>query len=351
MSGKRCSLLIVDDEPYILPVLAQLLSSEYDVATANSADSAQAILEQKDIDILLTDQRMPRRTGIQLLEWVRQHRPRIIRILMTGFAELEDAIAAINQGHVYHYLMKPCRTEELLSVLRNAADKLCLERDREELIEQLRLLNAELERRVEERTRELRQALHLLEQHAHKLETLALTDSLTGLLNRRAIDDVARKELQRLSRYPSHLALGIIDVDHFKHINSQYLIPGGDEVLVGLSRILTNTVRTVDAVGRIGGEEFLVVAPETTAEGAEALGQRIRQTVARTPICYHDQAIHITVSIGFSVSVPGESVEYEQLKHVAAQALQEAKETGRNRVIVRPMKPLTPQPAQPQPIG
>ena len=335
MSPTKCSLLIVDDEPYILPTLAALLGHDFDVVTAGSADAAQTILESRPIDIILSDQRMPRRTGVQLLEWVRQHYPPTVRILMTGFAELEDAVDAINLGHVYHYLLKPCRTEELLQILRNAADKFRLEREHERLVAELRRLNLELEERVKERTRELEEANHLLQQHAHKLEMLALTDPLTALLNRRAIDDVARKEIQRHTRYPSTLAIGLLDVDHFKNINTQYLIPGGDEVLIGLAKVLANSVRTVDAVSRIGGEEFLVVAPETTLEGAQALAERIRATVAHTPIYYNDEPIHITVSVGFAVAEPGTPTDYDQMKFVAAEALNEAKTSGRNRCIVR----------------
>jgi diguanylate cyclase (GGDEF)-like protein len=341
VSTKQCSVLIVDDEPYILPTLAALLGRDFEVLTAGSADAAQALLEKRPVDIVLSDQRMPRRSGIQLLEWVRHHCPRTVRVLMTGFAELDDAVAAINLGHVYHFLLKPCRTEELLQVLRNAAEKLRLEREREQLIEELRRAKQELEERVRDRTRELEEANHLLQQHAHKLEMLALTDPLTGLLNRRAIDDVARKEIQRHSRYPSTLALGLLDVDHFKNINTQYLIPGGDEVLIGLAKVLANSVRTVDAVSRIGGEEFLVVAPETTLDGAEALAERIRATVACTAVYYNDEPIHITVSSGFAVAEVGVATDYEQMKFVAATALNEAKNSGRNRCVVRTMpRPL-----------
>jgi diguanylate cyclase (GGDEF)-like protein len=331
----RCSVLIVDDEPYILPILVGLISHDFEVLTASSADEAQQVLERRSIDIILSDQRMPKRTGIQLLEWVREHSPETVRILMTGFAELEDAVDAINKGHVYHYLMKPCRTEEFLQVLRNAAEKLRLERDRERLVTELRRLNLELEDRVRERTRELEESNHLLQQHMHKLEMLALTDPLTNLLNRRAIDDVARKELSRQARYPSTLALGLLDVDHFKNVNSQYLIPGGDEVLIGLGKILANSVRTVDAVSRIGGEEFLVIAPETTLEGARVLAERIRSTVELTPIYYNDEPIHITISAGFAVAETGVSTDYEQMKFIAASALSEAKNSGRNRCIIR----------------
>src|SRR5262249_12609909 len=152
--------------------------------------------------------------------------------LMTGFSELEDAVEAINRGHVYHYLPKPWRIEELTQILRNAAEKVRLEREKNQLIARLETLNAELEQRVQERTQEWQEANHLLHQPAHKLEMLALTDPLTGLLNLRAVNDMARKELKRHARYPSTLAIGLVDVDHFKNINTRYLHPGGDAVLV-----------------------------------------------------------------------------------------------------------------------
>src|SRR4029077_16062293 len=137
---------------------------------------------------------------------------------------------AINRGHVYYYLLKPWRTQDVLQILRNAADKFSLERKREELLDQLQELNRELERRVVDRTRELQEANLLLEQRARELERLALTDPLTGLFNRRAVDELSRFELKRHARYPSPLAVGFIDVDHFKAVNTRYLLTGGDEV-------------------------------------------------------------------------------------------------------------------------
>jgi diguanylate cyclase (GGDEF)-like protein len=336
---RRCSLLVVDDEPYLLPTLQALLSADFEVKTAGSADEAQALLEERAADILLTDQRMPRRTGVQLLEWVREHAPRTIRLLMTGYSELDDAVEAINRGHVYHYLLKPWRTEDLLQVLRNAADKFLLERKHERYLDELWDLNRELERRVTERTRELEEANQLLEQRARELERLALTDPLTGLFNRRAMDELARFELKRHARYPSPLALGFIDVDHFKDINTRFLLTGGDEVLKGLARVLSATVREVDSVGRVGGEEFLVIARETNAEGAVALAERIRESVEVSRVRYAGHEIGITVSVGFAVAEVGVPAEYQRMTELAAAALAHAKDTGRNRSEVRLLQP------------
>jgi DNA-binding NtrC family response regulator len=91
----KCSLLVVDDEPYILSTLAALLSNEFDVLTADSAEAGMKILQAREVDIVLSDQRMPRMNGVQLLEWTRQHAPKTVRLLMTGFAELEEAVEAL----------------------------------------------------------------------------------------------------------------------------------------------------------------------------------------------------------------------------------------------------------------
>src|SRR6185437_266176 len=128
-------------------------------------------------------------------------------------------------------------------------------------------LNSELERRVGERTGALQEANRLLEQRARELERLALTDPLTGLFNRRAMEELARIEMKRHARYPIPLTIGLIDIDCFTDINTRYLLPGGDEALKGLARLLIHSLREVDSVGRIGGDEFLIIARETNEEG------------------------------------------------------------------------------------
>jgi diguanylate cyclase (GGDEF)-like protein len=201
-------------------------------------------------------------------------------------------------------------------------------------LEELRQHKLELELRVQDRTRDLKEANHQLEQKNLMLEKLALTDPLTGLPNRRAMDGLAESELRRLARYPSSLAMGLIDADNFRQINHRYLHPGGDLVLVELGKLLSASLRTVDTVGRIGGEEFLVVAPETDWEGACVLGERIRSAVADSRIRYKNELIEITVSVGFAVVEPGVSASYEQMKYLAAAALATAKAMGRNRCII-----------------
>lgn len=347
VSKYKCSLLVVDDEPYILSTLAALLSSEFEVLTADCGEAARQHFQARDIDLILSDQKMPRMSGVQLLEWVRASHPKTVRLLMTGFAELEEAVEAINRGQIFRYIFKPWRTEELLETLHSAARTFVLERSHEQLLlelqqvnDRLRNMNQELEQRVAERTaqlelrsRDLEEANHELEQKTKMLEKLALTDPLTGLPNRRAMDRLSERELRRRDRYPSPLAIAMIDVDHFKAINERYLLPGGDQVLIDLGKVLGSSLRTVDLLGRIGGEEFLVIAPETDMEGAVVLGERIRTTVEKAVFDYKGEIITVQVSIGFAVANQDVVADYEQMKHLAASALAEAKRTGRNRCV------------------
>jgi diguanylate cyclase (GGDEF)-like protein len=341
----KCSLLVVDDEPYILATLAGLLEPEFEVLTADSGEAAQRHFSHRDIDLILSDQKMPRMSGVQLLEWVHRHHPKTVRLLMTAYAELEEAVEAINRGQIFRYLFKPWRPEALLETLLGAARTFLLERSHEQLLEQLRQLNTELEERVAQRTMELEETNQELDQKNKMLEKLALTDPLTGLSNRRHMDRLAEREMRRRDRYPGPLSLALIDVDHFKEINARYLLPGGDKVLIDLGRVLPSSLRTVDLLGRIGGEEFLVIAPETGLDGAKVLGERIRSTVEKTVFTYKEAVIPVQVSIGFAVDDGdddgrGAKPDYELMKHIAAAALSEAKNTGRNRCVVYRMPNL-----------
>jgi diguanylate cyclase len=335
MAEYRCSLLIVDDEPHVLASLTACLQREFAVVSAGSADEALEILRARDFDLLLTDQRMPGMSGVELLDWVRKHRPKMIRLLMTGYAEFEDVVDAINRGQIFRFLLKPWRLNELVETLQEAARVCKLERSHEHLLQEVRRLNTELELRIRQKTMELEDANRQLHQRNLMLERLALTDDLTGLPNRRAIDQILQSEVRRRSRYPSTLALGLIDADHFKEVNTQYLYPGGDHVLASLARVLTTSIRGMDTVGRVGGEEFVVIAPITDLDGARNLGERIRHAVANNIVRYQGNDIRVTVSVGMAVAEPDMHLPAEQFMYEAAVALGEAKAGGRNCCVTR----------------
>jgi diguanylate cyclase (GGDEF)-like protein len=166
---------------------------------------------------------------------------------------------------------------------------------------------------------------------------------LTGLPNRRAIEAATAQELARRARHPAPLALGLIDIDHFKEINRRHLLSGGDRALVAVARTMSTSLRAQDRVGRVGGEEFLVVAPQTNEGGAAALAERIRAAVAEATVNFNGRQIAVTVSVGFAVTKAGVDTDYEALHLGAAGALAEAKDAGRNCYRVHPVAGPPPQ--------
>ena len=117
---KHC-LLVVDDEPDVGDSVHDLLRREFRVLRATSATEGLRLMQEEEVHIIMTDQRMPRITGVELLETVKARNPHAVRLLFTGYADLESIIAAINHGHVYHFLKKPWQPEELLAAVRTAA--------------------------------------------------------------------------------------------------------------------------------------------------------------------------------------------------------------------------------------
>jgi diguanylate cyclase (GGDEF)-like protein len=328
----RCTVLLVDDELDVLLPFRGLLADEFDVLIASSALDAQALFGQRGIDIILTDQRMPGMTGVELLEWVLANHPRTQRLLWTGYADLEDAVEAVNRGQVFRYLSKPSDIEVVRGALHAAARILHLERDYQRVVRELSELNVQLEERVRQRTRELEEANRELEQRTRTLEKFALTDGLTLLPNRKALDHFAEREVYLCRRFPAPLAVAIIDADFFKEINTKFHHPGGDQVLCDLARCMTTALRKIDMLGRWAGDEFMLIAPQTHRAGALVLTERLRTLVQNHPFSYQGQRIPLTVTIGLVVVEAGRAPDHEQVKQAAAAALARAKANGRNCV-------------------
>ena len=162
-----------------------------------------------------------------------------------------------------------------------------------------------------------------------KLNTLATTDFLTGLWNRRYFMQAAKKEIKRARRYGLIFSLLLIDIDHFKTINDNYGHSAGDRVLIELAKFLKSRLREVDIVARLGGEEFGVLLLETEANGAYELAEDIRQGITATPVQVDGEEINFTISIGIAVFHHELSNIDGMLKN-ADQALYRSKDQGRN---------------------
>lgn len=173
-----------------------------------------------------------------------------------------------------------------------------------------------------------------LRQSAQDLERLARTDSLTGLLNRRAFLERLHEELARAQRYGSCVSVLMIDLDHFKNVNDTYGHLVGDEVLANVGAVIREMVRSTDIAGRYGGEELCVAMPETSLDGAQVFAERLRLCFAhQTFVTNRDIEMHVTCSIGVG-HMDGTCADVTEVLNNADQALYRAKVAGRDRVSV-----------------
>lgn len=180
----------------------------------------------------------------------------------------------------------------------------------------------------------LRQQRLELEEKNRQLEYLAGHDPLTGLFNRRQFDQLVGMELSRVARQPAPISLLMVDLDHFKFINDRYGHPLGDEVIRHTASLLRNYTRTGDSVARLGGEEFLLLLPDTAQFQARAIAEKVRRLLEETPLPMKDGLLYLTASFGIACLEAGVPGTYEGLYAAADKALYKAKASGRNRVEV-----------------
>lgn len=319
-------VLVVDDEPENLQAFLLNFRDDYTVHTAESGEQALRMLEERDYAVILSDQRMPGMSGIELLERTVEANPDLVRIIVTGYTDNESLISAINQGQIYHYVTKPWNHQELSLTLRRAIERYAMNAHNRKLILDLRRSKMDIERKLKQATRELQRA-------NERWKKLATSDGLTGLYNHRYFQERWRREVQRARRYNESLSLMIIDVDHFKNFNDTMGHPQGDVLLKELSTLLTRSVREVDLVARYGGEEFVIVLPKTPKTDAVILAQRVGSMVAQHPFRHRDvqPGGRLTISVGVS-AFPDDGADASEVIIAADKALYRAKRGGRDSV-------------------
>jgi two-component system, cell cycle response regulator len=298
------NVLIADDDPVSRRLLEVSLSNAgYRATMATNGTQALRILEEQNGPRLaVLDWMMPEMDGIEVCRAIRNSaRERYIYIiLLTARGHQSEIVQGLEAG-ADDYVTKPFDLHELKARLR--ARKRTLE-----LQEQL--VTAREELRV--------QATH---------------DSLTGLLNRRAILEVLEKELARSVRKGQPVAIIMADLDYFKRVNDTHGHPAGDTVLRETARRMLGSVRTYDSVGRYGGEEFVVVAPGCDLTEAVEQAERLRACISAEAIREGDITIATTMSLGVTATTGGDA-KSGQLLLAADEALYAAKHGGRNRVAV-----------------
>ncbi len=293
-------ILVAEDDPVSRHLLEAFLAKwGYEVIVAADGVEARRVLQHDNApNLALLDWMMPGTDGVEICREVRKRaaEPYTYILLVTAKGQKQDILEGLEAG-ADDYLTKPFDPYELRARLRAGRRIL-------ELQEQLILAREQL--RAE-----------------------ATHDSLTGVWNRAAIVEILHRELARAQRENTSVAAIMADLDHFKKINDTYGHLAGDAVLREVTRRMRASMRPYDALGRYGGEEFLVVAPGCDPATAFKIAERLRECVSREPVDIFEGPFPVTLSVGVAAS--RETKEAEQLVQMADAALYRAKTAGRNR--------------------
>lgn len=303
-------VLIAEDEVVSRRKLAALLNRwGFEVVAVSDGTEAWQALQQEDPPRLaILDWMMPGMDGLQICREVKKlaDRPYIYLLLLTGKDQKDDIVEGLEAG-ADEYLCKPFDPIELKARVRAACRVLDLHAR----------INAAIE----------------------KLRVEATHDSLTGVWNRSAILGILKIQLARSARERSPLCVVMADIDLFKRVNDTYGHLVGDAVLVEVNKRMRGTIRPYDAVGRYGGEEFLIVAPGCDLTGGQHLAERLWVAVSCEPIETSEGPIGVSVSLGVASSDGAKDAD--SLIHAADAALYRAKRGGRNRVELASADKLT----------
>jgi two-component system, cell cycle response regulator len=296
------NVLLVEDSAAIRALVRRMLvAGGHTVAEAARGADALALCRERQPDVVLLDVEMPEMSGWDVLAAMKAD-PAISDVpvvFLTGRSDTADMVDGLRLG-AHDYLRKPCEPTELLARVQAAA--------------RVKRLQDELRQRNQE------------------LDLLSRTDALTGLRNRRHVEEYLERLVSLARRHAEPMAVLVVDIDRFKSVNDRHGHEAGDAVLREVAGRMVGSVRLEDMVGRWGGEEFLVVLPNTAAEGAAELAERLRQVVADQPCRLPDGgSLPVTISIGCAASLMDDAAT---LVRAADAALYQAKESGRNRVVV-----------------
>ena len=292
-------ILIVDDVPANIQVLAEALRGEYRVKVATNGATALAIANASESrpDLILLDVMMPEMDGYEVCHKLKStpSTQNIPVIFVTAKGDVIDEERGLQAGAV-DYIIKPFH---------------------------LAIVKARVSNHIS------------LKIKTDMLETLALIDGLTGVPNRRRLDEALNNEWKRGMREQQSLAIIMSDIDFFKAYNDHYGHGAGDQCLKAVAKALFNTLnRPSDMMARYGGEEFIAVHPHTDLQGAMQMAERWRQSIEELQIPHECSAVahHVTISLGCAAMIPSNNLTPQMLLKQADQMLYRAKKSGRNRV-------------------
>jgi diguanylate cyclase (GGDEF)-like protein len=308
---KQIPILIVEDDKVTRRLLEKKLTAEgYPVVSVDDGFKALEKLKETFFQIVISDWVMPGLDGLSLCRAIRETEwDGYVFIIILTYKDSKDDIVSGLEAGADDYLTKPFHHAELIARINSGVRIINLEKS---------LRNANEEIRV-----------------------LSITDTLTGCFNRSYFNERFTLELTRARRYRHPLSLIICDIDHFKTVNDNYGHQAGDAILKEFAAIIMDSIRDkVDWMVRYGGEEFLIILPETDAEGTQILAERLREKITDKTFHTSGHAISITASFGATCLYPNSDLKYctqETILEAADVLLYEAKESGRNHVCFRPV--------------
>jgi diguanylate cyclase (GGDEF)-like protein len=303
-------VLVADDSAVSRKLVEITLSDKkYSLVFAKTGRETIDLFAEHRPSIVIVDWMMPDLTGLQICEHIRSRLQASYTyiILLTGKSAKESVVEGLAAG-ADDYLTKPFHHDELIARVGVG----------------LRIIG--LQREIE--------AKNVL------LKELALTDALTGLPNRRAIEDWATRQLSGAARYGFSFWVALADLDHFKSVNDTYGHDAGDTVLKAFSQILKNNSRQSDICGRIGGEEFLLVLTHTSEENAKMVIDRVRGELEATQFNFGGSSLKVTGSFGLAGFAGTRAPDFNRLVAQADAALYSAKRQGRNRLELSEVQSL-----------
>jgi diguanylate cyclase (GGDEF)-like protein len=303
--SQEVKILIIDDDSGFCQTLADILFEKgYNPEYALTGAEALAKIKENPFNVVLIDVNLPDVNGIELFKDIKQFAPDIEGIIVTGYASIESAVAAVRYGTI-NYVMKPLVVDDVLKSVNDAIGR------RQLLLEEKQRLSEEIAEKKH-------------------YQTLATIDGLTGLYNRRYFHDFLTKEAKRADRYSHSLSIFMADIDNFKAYQDPRGHLVGDAALQYIAKIMSGAVRSEDIVARYGGEEFSAILPEVSKTDAGIIAERLRQAVqdAKEPL-----KGKLTISIGVA-TYPADAEDAKQLVKRADDALYAAKRAGKNKTVL-----------------
>ena len=283
------NILVVEDDPLVASVLeATLKSSGFRVWIAAKPHEGLELLRSNVFPVVITELHSALMNGIQFTNEAHKISKAVNVLVMAFYSSISSAIEAMEAG-AYGYISKPLNGSEIRIVVERAVERFFLLSESDE---------------------------------KNYFFDLAVRDSLTGLLNRRYFNELINIELNRARRFPHPFSLLMLDIDNFKNYNDTQGHPAGDELLKNAAKVFKDSVRAMDIVCRYGGEEFVVILPQTDKKSAQFISERLRVQVSLY--------IPTTVSIGIS-TYPEDAQDAQQLVQKADGALYQAKKSGKNK--------------------